>query len=574
MSALVAHPALLLFLLALAIPVALHFLFRRPERRVAWGAMEILRRAAAASAGKTRRREALVLLARLAIVLLLVLGAAAPLVRDGALARALGAEAPPVAIVLDGSLAARARGEGGAGPTRFEAARERAIDFVSALPSGTATSVVLAGSEPRVVLRETRSPGAAIDAMRGLEPGYGRADPDATARCLAEELPAGTRVVRAADLPGDAPASGAGVASLAVEPESLSTSERARVVATIAGDAGSRAARLLVDGVERDRARVEGDRVAFETTLEGAGCHEIAVRLDPGDALSVDDAAATVVVAAAPLAARLDLDAGAPPHLDAALRALAAIGALEIASDADVRVAWSASDGILVAGTAGARSPVESPARRERAARVVPVDPDHPVLRPLLAADPAALERIVVRATLDARPLDGAEVLARFEPGGEPAIVERRAERTVAILVPLGGSDLATGAAHALVPLLAGALARVAPDPPLVVRRHCGERVALEDPSLAIVDADGATLSAEAARHAPPGVYRLVGAGGSDAGRLVLSLDLRPSSPAPPAAPPEVESRAASGFPLLVLFGALLVLESWLAFRASREERR
>lgn len=596
MSALVLHPALLLFLAALAVPIALHFLFRRPERRVAWGAMEILRRAAAASAGKARRRETLVLLARLALVLLLVLGAAAPLVRDGGLARFLGAESAPVAIVLDGSLAAHARDA--RGTTLFDAACEKAIESLALLPAGTAVSVVLDGSEPRVLLRETLSRAAAAAALRAAAPGFGRRDAAALDRLLADLAP-GTRVVRAANLLGAAEPFGAspnaGVARLAVEPESPSVGATVRVSAAIVSSgAASRTARLAIDGVERDRRRVEfaGDgsplTVAFETTLDRPGFHEVALRLDPGDPLAADDAAFAAVFATGATALKLALpEEGVARPLEAALRAVAASGAAERSVEVsrgaaalapgEIAVSLLGEGGAWLLSSGSGAPPVEVARRRERAARVVPADPDHPVLRPLLAADPAALERVVVRATIDARVLPGSEVLARFEPGGEPAIVENRGERSIAVLLPLdpASSDLAAGAAHALVPLLAGAIARLAPDAPLTLRRSCGERAALPDPRLAILDADGAILSPEAVRSAPPGVYRLVREGGGVDGRLVLSAETSAAADDGPAPRPgeAIESRAAAGFPLLVLFAAILVLESWLALRASREAR-
>jgi aerotolerance regulator-like protein/VWA domain-containing protein len=639
MGGLFLHPALLWGLAALLVPIVLHFLFRRPEQRMPWAAMDLLRRAVEKTASRSRRRERWLLLLRLAVLALLALAFASPLVRDAAALRFLGAEGAPVVLVVDGSLSMQARAAGGA--TLFESARARAIDLARSISAGSRTSLVVACSEPRVVLRDEISPSAVEAALRALQP-TSLGDDDAGTRRLLETLPSGARTFWLSDFAGAARELPAGVERVAVAcgdatnaaVESLEVAREPgvagpwRATATVRrfGTVDEREIALSIDGVERERRRLdfsEGDvaRAAFAVASLGPGFHEARVQLD-SDARGYDDSRTTAFWVRAPVRVRVFEPLGATPHLGAALRAVAESASnLEIASaspDEIERTAPAPGDVWILSGVAdvsdAGRATLEAardagvaflwfvePASaampglpavpsgaRDAAggsAHLAPVDPDHAILRPLLARNSAALERIGARRWAASSPLAGAEVVARVEPSGDPAIVElpRAAGRggAIAFLVPASpaASDLPlpVGGSHAFVPLLAASLERLAPAPPIEIERRCGEPHGL----LGLGDAtlvDRAGLLTPLARFADlaPGVYQLASPRLASEGRVVVTADPRESDPACAPAPAAGEPRAAvlaAGFPLLGFVAALLVVEAALACLASREQR-
>ncbi len=637
------HPSLLWGLSALAIPIILHFLFRRPERRVSWAAMDLLGRALEATAKNTRRRERWLLVLRLVLLALLAVALASPLFPGGAFWLAVGAEAAPVVLVVDGSLSMRARG--GAPGSLFESAREQALDLVRAIPDGAAVSVVLASSMPRVAARDLRSKDAARGAIRSLAPTW-RGDDDAATGRLVDSLGPGAQVHWLSGDARDGALSNAAVERIEIEPEgaTLLAGRAFRVDVSVRGFARSseRELALSVDGIERERRRVSVQAhgvsgVSFDVMIDAVGIHDVAAALDP-DAMAFDDSRTLPVFVRGPLSVWLvqAREASEPPYLEAALRAvtasssragsvamdlvvspvsalesgsaaipgdaiavlsgisrissgaLAALGASEAAGPAVMAfVEPDAAPAASISGSAEALASIlpvalDGPreAQENEPARIVPVDTDHPLLRPLLSEDPAALERVLVRRWQAARPVTGARVIARIEPGGDPALVELRERglRRLAFLIAadVEASDLPlpSGRSHLLVPLVAAGLERLAPPAPLLLERTCGQSLGVDRPGLTLVDADGAPLDPSLLPDLPPGIYRLAGDGIE--GRVALVPDPSESDPTSlsrPGSPISVGSGlVAAGQPLLALAAALLVIESVLAALASREK--
>ena len=141
-------PAFLLGLPLVAVPVVIHLLSRRQQKRIAWGAMRFLLQAA------TRKRR----LWRLTDLLLLLLRTLAFLLFIGALARPLlpahwlGGSIPrEVILVLDTSLSTTRRADG---TTLFDREREAAERVISDLGSADSLRVLLAGETPEWLTRD------------------------------------------------------------------------------------------------------------------------------------------------------------------------------------------------------------------------------------------------------------------------------------------------------------------------------------------------------------------------------------------------------------------------------------
>lgn len=147
-------------------PLVAHLLRRRPPVQRPFAGVALV----PASPAVTKRRRAiedraLFALRAAAVVALAVLGAT-PLLRCTRLAvtRQAGASVA-LAVVVDDSLSMRAPYAGSDGATRFERAREAAIELVEGLQSGDAVAVVLAGAPARVALAATTNLGAAREVL-------------------------------------------------------------------------------------------------------------------------------------------------------------------------------------------------------------------------------------------------------------------------------------------------------------------------------------------------------------------------------------------------------------------------
>ncbi|MBI1851142.1 MAG: BatA domain-containing protein [Planctomycetes bacterium] len=339
MGSLFLHPALLWGLLALAVPILLHFLFRRPEQRIRWAAMDLLRRAVETTAKRSRRRERWLLALRIAVLALLALAFASPLVRDSGVLRVLGADGAPVVLVIDGSLSMQARAA--TGESAFETARARAIDVVRSTPRGSPTSVVLACAAPRVVVRDEVSRDEVEAALRSLQ-GTSLGDDDAATARLVDSLAQGARTIwfsdfagrdRGAAFPAErlsvavSDSGNAAIESLDVAREpGIAGPLRVTAVVRRFGPARQREISLGVDGVEKERRRIdlaenEVARVTFDLAVDDPGFHEVRAQLD-ADTRPFDDARSSVIHVRAPLRVRVFEPVGASPHLDAALRAV------------------------------------------------------------------------------------------------------------------------------------------------------------------------------------------------------------------------------------------------------------
>lgn len=166
-----ALPAYLLLLPLAGLVVIMHLL--RPRRKevvvsslMLWA--RFAREARSYSLGR-RLAEALLVAVRTLIVILTVLALARPLV--------LSAFSPgDVIVVLDSSASMLACDEL---PTRFDKARQQAVEFLQGIRGYPALTVVDAGPHPKVLVARTRSRRAALAALARLQAYEARADLDA-----------------------------------------------------------------------------------------------------------------------------------------------------------------------------------------------------------------------------------------------------------------------------------------------------------------------------------------------------------------------------------------------------------
>src|SRR5262245_29288728 len=131
-------PALLLGLVALAIPPIVHLLNRRRFDIVDWGAMQFLQ-----LSERTRKKisleQILLMLLRMGLILILVLGVASPWAKMPWLAKIAPRPNRDVVVVLDGSFS---MGYVKDGKSAHDAAKDWATDFLGQLQAGDAVAVL------------------------------------------------------------------------------------------------------------------------------------------------------------------------------------------------------------------------------------------------------------------------------------------------------------------------------------------------------------------------------------------------------------------------------------------------
>jgi hypothetical protein len=131
------YPLLLLGGLAIALPIALHFLFKAWYRPLPWAAMEFLRKSIEQTAKRVKFRELILLLIRCAALIVLAL-AVARFADSSGFWGGSGAGVDAV-LVVDTSYS---MGAIDGGKTRFERAKEASLAVLEKLPPGSTVQVI------------------------------------------------------------------------------------------------------------------------------------------------------------------------------------------------------------------------------------------------------------------------------------------------------------------------------------------------------------------------------------------------------------------------------------------------
>jgi hypothetical protein len=142
-----ANPLLLYALAAAGVPVLIHLLNRRKYREVPWAAMRFLLSAIRKNRRRLRIEQWLLLAIRTLIILLVVSAVAKPFLESfGAI---IAGQRTHKVIVIDGSLS---MGYRSAESSRFDQAKEVAIQIVKDARGGDSVSVIMMGNPPRGVI--------------------------------------------------------------------------------------------------------------------------------------------------------------------------------------------------------------------------------------------------------------------------------------------------------------------------------------------------------------------------------------------------------------------------------------
>src|SRR5262245_16171915 len=182
---------------AVSVPIIIHLLNRRRFRVVVWAAMRFLLNAQKQNTRRMRLEQLILLLTRCAVVLLVVLAMAsitpwaeafwASLWPEGARGLAHRSSRIHKILVIDGSLSMAAKAEGG--KTRFERARELALDIVRDSSPGDGLSVVVMKDVPTWVVAEAAmEPKKVAREIEQLRQAHGNANVPATLNMVSAKL--------------------------------------------------------------------------------------------------------------------------------------------------------------------------------------------------------------------------------------------------------------------------------------------------------------------------------------------------------------------------------------------------
>ncbi|MEZ6318656.1 MAG: BatA domain-containing protein [Phycisphaerales bacterium] len=197
------HPAILLAgVLAVAIPIVIHFFMRRRRRPIPWAAMRFLMEAYRKRRRRLTLEQLLLLAARCALLALLGAALARPLIGAGALT---GDNPRLLVVLVDNSLTARVRhGDGSTGLERNLAIAARAVEALDPARGDRAAVISLGAPAAAVVAdpsADLASVGRAIASIRATDARADLAGAADLARAVLDAAPdAEALVVVASDL--------------------------------------------------------------------------------------------------------------------------------------------------------------------------------------------------------------------------------------------------------------------------------------------------------------------------------------------------------------------------------------
>lgn len=200
MGGLFGAPAMLWWAAAAAVPILIHLFARQRYKKVAWGAMEFLRRAFKKTQRRVRLEHLIILLLRILALVLIALALAEPL-RD--VTGLISGQRRELVLVLDDSFSMGVQETDGATP--FARARARAAEMTGELRGDRGDSVsVITGSRPVRILRKASTEldrtVTEIGRLTARDGASDLAGALTAAAGLIETLPEGAEVVVLSDL--------------------------------------------------------------------------------------------------------------------------------------------------------------------------------------------------------------------------------------------------------------------------------------------------------------------------------------------------------------------------------------
>jgi hypothetical protein len=172
-------------LFAMAIPLAIHLLFRQRRKPVMWGAMRLLQEAFRRHRSRLRLQQFMILALRCLAVAVLGAALAQPLLKSAGLLE--GGSSRSVFLVIDDGIASSVTAAGG--DTALERSIIEAKKVIESLSSGDSVGLILASHPARTVLSPPSADLAAVSRLLNtIEPSETRSDIDGALRQLASEL--------------------------------------------------------------------------------------------------------------------------------------------------------------------------------------------------------------------------------------------------------------------------------------------------------------------------------------------------------------------------------------------------
>jgi hypothetical protein len=144
------NPLLLFGMAAIAAPIIIHMFMNRRVKHVVWAAMRFLQASVQKNQKRMNLEDILLLLVRCLFLLLLALALARPVFHKAGSILARGTSETAV-IAIDNSYS---MGQSDGGPTRFEQAKQAAVELIDSMPRGSSTSVLLFSDVVRASIPE------------------------------------------------------------------------------------------------------------------------------------------------------------------------------------------------------------------------------------------------------------------------------------------------------------------------------------------------------------------------------------------------------------------------------------
>src|SRR5687768_1800381 len=156
-------PAFLIALPLAAIPLIIHLLSKRQQKRISWGAMRFLMQAVTRKRRLWHLMDILLLLLRTAAFLFFIFALARPLMRS----TWFGGSAPrEVILVLDQSMSMTRKSDGA---TLFELQLQKANELLDELRASDSARVLLAGESPEWLVQESAALSRAQPRLREVQ---------------------------------------------------------------------------------------------------------------------------------------------------------------------------------------------------------------------------------------------------------------------------------------------------------------------------------------------------------------------------------------------------------------------
>jgi len=177
------NPWLLLGAVGIGLPILAHLLNRYQVKRTDWAAMRFLNRSVRVRSRQLRLRDIILLILRCLALVLIVVALARPATRTSeGLPAALGEQRAGVVIALDASFSMQ---HNDGTRTRFDNALEKVETITEGIRPGDPVTLVLLGSEHRVVARNVAfDPGEFDEMLDSLQATDGSLDIDSLPRRL------------------------------------------------------------------------------------------------------------------------------------------------------------------------------------------------------------------------------------------------------------------------------------------------------------------------------------------------------------------------------------------------------